>query len=533
VLIVLLVDLEARSEPRPPAGVRLTFLDVGHGQAALLETSDGRRALLDAGSRDRRDIAERVVIPALFALRATTLDLAAASHADADHAGALPAILDEVPTGTIVVPPRFEPTVRAALEATNRPVVGVRDGDGLLAGPWGRLVVLGPAPGAAPGVSRNDDCLVLAIETPWGSILLPGDREARGVTRLLAAHPDLRASVLVLPHHGHPNPGRDRLIAATDPALSIASTPPSSVARLPAATRATGREGALVLTLDASGLRIEAPFDGRRRTDGEYDRPLEPMCDPLTLATAAAALAVVGFVAVRLSWLTRGGAAGAVVLGFAGVAAFGWAALAALLAPFVVATLAGKLPGGGESEGPRTLRQVAANGFVSFVGALMGLAGPTSAGLAIFLGGLAALGADTLATEFGTRYGGTPRSLATLAPLACGESGGVTFVGLLASVAGACLAPVAYVAALGAAPGAARTVLVLSAAGFAAGLADSALGAALQRKGRCAACGALVETATHCGVAPVRLPRRLGWLDNDVVNLANGLVGAAFAVAFL
>ncbi len=533
VLLVLLVDLGARSEPRPPAGVRLTLLDVGHGQAALLETSDGRRALLDAGSRDRRDVAERVVLPALFALRATTLDLASASHADDDHAGALPAVLDEVPTGTIIVPPRFDPAVRAALEATHRPVVAVADGDGLLAGPWGRLVVLGPRSGAAPGASRNDDCLVLAIETPWGSIVLPGDREARGVETLLATHPDLRADVLVLPHHGHPNPGRERLIAATAPGTRLASAPPSALARLPEATRATGREGALVLTLDAAGLRVDAPFASRRPTDGEYDRPLDPMHDPLTLASAAAALAVVGFVAVRLAWLTRGGAAGAVVLGFAGVLAFGWPALAALLAPFVVATLAGKLPGGDPGEGPRTLRQVAANGLVSFAGALVGIAGAPTVGLAVFLGGLAALGADTLATEFGTRYGGTPRSLATLRPLARGESGGVTIVGLVASVAGACLAPIAYVAALGGGTGATRAVLVLAGAGFVAGLADSALGAALQRKGRCAACGAIVESAAHCGAAPAGLPRRLGWLDNDVVNLANGLVGAALAVAFL
>ena len=288
-----------------------------------------------------------------------------------------------------------------------------------------------------------------------------------------------------------------------------------------------------MLSLGPGGLRVDAPFGDRRRADGEYDRPLAPMHDALTLATAAAALAGVGFVAVRLRWLTRGGAVGAVVLGFAGVLAFGWAALAALFAPFVVATLAGRLPGGDAGEAPRTLRQVAANGLVPFGGALAGLAGCASAGLAIFLGGLAALGADTLATEIGTRYGGTPRSLATWRPLARGESGGVTIVGLLASVGGACLAPVAWFAALGDEGGAARAVLVLAAAGFAASLADSALGAALQRKGRCGGCGAIVESASHCDVAPARLPRRLGWLDNDVVNLANGLVGAALAVAFL
>ncbi len=530
VLLALLVDLASRSEALPVDGVRLTLLDVGHGQAALLETSDGRRVLLDAGSRDRREPADRIVLPALYALRATTLDLAIVSHADSDHSGAIPRVLAEIPSTTLVIPPRFDPLVRARLAATGLPIVEALDGDGLLAGPWGCVRVLGPSLDGVVGASRNDDCLVLAIDTPWGSILLPGDRETKGVEALLAAHEELRATALVLPHHGHPDQGVDRLVTATRPSIWLASTPPSAVARLPAGTRATGSEGALVLTLDARGLVVTAPYDGRRTGAREYDRAASTlgatMRDPLSLATAAALLAVIGLLSIRLRWLTRGGAAGAVILGFFSTAAFGWSALAALLAPFLVATLAGKLPGGPTDEGPRTLTQVGANGLVSLVGAGLGLF-HVSIGLAVFLGGLAALGADTLATEIGTRYGGTPRSLVSGKPLRSGESGGVTIAGLAASLVGACLAPLAFLLV-------ARTsfdaLLPLAAAGVAAGLADSALGAWLQRKGTCGVCAAVVESTVHCNEKPTPLARRLSWLDNDGVNLVNGLVGAALAV---
>ena len=530
VLLALLVDLSDRGEPAPVEGVRLTLLDVGHGQAALLETSDGRRALLDAGSRDRREPAERIVIPALYALHATTLDLCVVSHADSDHAGAVPFVLREVPCSTLVVPPRFDPFVRARLLATGAPLVTASDGDGLLAGPWGRLRVLGPAARPLDQSSRNDDCLVLAVETPWGTLVLPGDREGPGVEALLEAHGDLIARALVLPHHGHSGQGVDRLVNATRPTVMLASTPPSACARLPEGTRATGREGALVVTLDARGLDVRAPYDSRTAAGREYDpdasAPGVPMHDPLSLATAAALLAVIGFLAIRLHWLTRGGSMGAVVLGFVATAAFGWSALAALLAPFLVATLAGKLPGGPAGAGPRTLRQVGANGAVSLAGAAMGLAG-LRLGLPVFLGGLAALGADTLATEFGTRFGGTPRNVLSGRALRSGESGGVTLAGLLASLVGAALAPVAYlvIARASLAP-----LVAFVGAGVAAGVADSALGAALQRKGRCLVCNTVVETTVHCGAAPTPLPRRLGWLDNDAVNLVNGVVGAALAV---
>lgn len=530
-LLVLLVALSTPGAPPAVEGVRLTLLDVGHGQAALLETSDGRRVLLDAGSRDRRDPADRIVLPALFALAASTLDLAVVSHADADHAGAVPEIADAIGIDDIVVPPRFGAAARARLASTGSRLIEAVDGDGLLAGPWGRLVVLGPERAPARRASRNDDGLVLAVETPWGAILLPGDREARGVARLIEAHPRLAARALVLPHHGHPGQGVETLVDAVRPDALLASTPSSTSRHLPAGTRSTGREGALVVTLGPAGLAVSAPFAESAARADEYDRaassPETPMRDPLSLASAAAALAVVGWLATRLRWLTRAGAVGAVVLGMASVAAFGWPALAGLLAPFLAATLAGRLPGAPGDEGPRTLRQVASNGLVPFLGAVAGAFGLGTPARAVFLGGLAALGADTLATELGTRWGGTPRSLMSGRRLVPGESGGVTAVGLIASAFGSVLAPLAYALAAGAeAPGWAP----LAAAGIAAGLADSALGAALQRKGRCASCGRIVEDRVHCGATPVLEPGRLAWLDNDAVNLANGVVGASLAV---
>lgn len=83
---------------------------------------------------------------------------------------------------------------------------------------------------------------------------------------------------------------------------------------------------------------------------------------------------------------------------------------------------------------------------------------------------------------------------------------------------------------MAAAGGLPRGAVVAAAVGVVAGLADSALGAVLQRKGTCATCGRVVEEAVCCG-APRACPAGLAFLDNDAVNLVNGVVGALIAWA--
>ena len=172
---------------------------------------------------------------------------------------------------------------------------------------------------------------------------------------------------------------------------------------------------------------------------------------------------------------------------------------------------------------------MAANGAAPLAGGVLALLGEGPLGAAVFLGGLAALGADTCATEVGVRYGGEPRHALTGRRLVRGESGGVTLLGLLASVGGAALAPAAWAAAAGL-PASALALVVF--AGVAAALADSVLGATLQYRGEDAATGRPTERRlTEHG--PTRHTRGLTWLDNDGVNLVAGLVGALLAAGLL
>jgi uncharacterized protein (TIGR00297 family) len=223
-----------------------------------------------------------------------------------------------------------------------------------------------------------------------------------------------------------------------------------------------------------------------------------------------------------------------------------WTALAVLFAFFITSvgfSFAGRkrklllvdIPKGG----PRDVRQVAANGGVATVCAALAWLisrGGEPGGFAYalffaFAGAYAAATADTWSTEIGSAYGGRPRSIVGFAPIEAGISGGVTLIGTGAMFAGA--AWIALVFALLLHRSDAFGIVFL--AGIAGALADSLLGATLQRIEFCPSCKRPTETQTHvCGTATVRR-RGLRWMTNDAVNalatLTGGLVSAALFLA--
>jgi uncharacterized protein (TIGR00297 family) len=169
-----------------------------------------------------------------------------------------------------------------------------------------------------------------------------------------------------------------------------------------------------------------------------------------------------------------------------------------LLAFFISGSLLTR--GGGQ----RTARQVVANGGVA---ALAALAGSWPA----FAGALAAATADTWATEIGSFSKARPRLITSGEPVPRGASGGITLLGTAGGVAGALvMGLLAWM--LGAHTRQLAGVVALAGAGGM--LLDSLLGATVQ------------GSFEH---EPVQPARGYAWLDNDAVNLAATLSGAAIA----
>jgi hypothetical protein len=80
----------------PPGSFRLTALDVGQGSSVLVETAH-HALLFDAGpGPESTHASERVVVPFLQAHGVAALDMLIISHADSDHSGGAPAVLDAI-----------------------------------------------------------------------------------------------------------------------------------------------------------------------------------------------------------------------------------------------------------------------------------------------------------------------------------------------------------------------------------------------------------------------------------------------------
>jgi len=152
---------------------------------------------------------------------------------------------------------------------------------------------------------------------------------------------------------------------------------------------------------------------------------------------------------------------------------------------------------------------------------------------------MATVNADTWATELGVLSRVAPRLLTTGEPVAPGTSGGVTSLGVWASVAGALLIGAMATALTqaqsqltqgGWSTGAIRYPWVAVAGGLAGSMIDSLLGATVQGMYYCPRCEKETESKVHrCGET-TRRTRGWRWLDNDVVNLFASVAGALAAV---
>lgn len=156
---------------------------------------------------------------------------------------------------------------------------------------------------------------------------------------------------------------------------------------------------------------------------------------------------------------------------------------------------------------------------------------------AAFVGSFATATSDTWATEIGTLARSQPRLITTGKPVPPGASGGMTWLGTTAALAGGLTLGLAAALASGASGGLAKdrtsSGIGLIAAGLSGGLfgalVDSLLGATVQRVYYCPVCDSETERTIHlCGTRTTPL-RGWGWMDNDTVNLLSTASGAVVA----
>jgi len=264
--------------------LKITFIDVGHGDSILIEFPKGKKMLVDGGGLydDRFDIGQHVIAPLLWRNKIRRIDVLALTHPDPDHLKGLNFIASQFSIGqfwdngyqTQSEPYlRLQETLREKKIKTqslneaspSRVINGVE------------ISVLNPPLlNASQGNIRklqemNNASLVLKLRFENISVLLTGDigKEAEG--RIVRKDHPLRADILKIPHHGSSSSSSLPFLQRVNPAYAILSVGERNIGKLPhpevlkryeqlgTSLYRTDKQGAITVVTDGKNCEIR-PF---------------------------------------------------------------------------------------------------------------------------------------------------------------------------------------------------------------------------------------------------------------------------------
>jgi competence protein ComEC len=210
----------SRQAPLPPpaaGALRVAFLDVGQGDATLVQSGDGAM-LVDAGPPGGG------VIARLGRLGVARLDVLVATHAQADHIGDADAVIRELPVGVLLDGRdgvREQHGATLARDAVRRRVqlVPAAAGQRFRLGHASVEVLWPPARMSLPAEAAdpNERAVVMLVRAAGTSVLLAADAESQVLTRLDLGSVDL----FKVSHHGSADPGLPALLARLRPQLAV------------------------------------------------------------------------------------------------------------------------------------------------------------------------------------------------------------------------------------------------------------------------------------------------------------------------
>jgi competence protein ComEC len=219
--------------------LKVTMIDVGHGNAALLELPHGRTMLIDGGGfPDNRmfDVGASIVAPFLWRKKIRTVDTLVLSHANSDHLNGLIYIAENFHVKRVWLNHESADTFgyRLFMETIKKNdiqlpayhnIIGVHDINGV------RIDILYP-PADFMEKSRTEtwrnldnDSLVLKVSFGRISFLFPGDIKAPAEYALVSTvGSKLKSTVLLAPHHGSKTSSTERLIENVKPEVVVISS---------------------------------------------------------------------------------------------------------------------------------------------------------------------------------------------------------------------------------------------------------------------------------------------------------------------
>ena len=281
-LIIFVWFIPFGERRRPLQTSAVTVLDAGHGNAVIVELPDDKVICYDAGSLSNFNLAGNIIIPFLRSRGIQDIDALFISHPNIDHYNGVVDLCRFFPVQTVYINEYFEVDIKSAAKFTLDKLQHIDQSVRFLSrgrrldgkpeqgeGADYAIEILWP-PRYHPSceLSGNDSSFVVRIKEENGSILLCGDIGEISQQLLLEnSRRELRADVLLLPHHGSPSSLLPGFIQAVSPKISINSSGRISQAIRGKLTKMlpegnvfhTCDHGAVTVRLKADGIETE-PF---------------------------------------------------------------------------------------------------------------------------------------------------------------------------------------------------------------------------------------------------------------------------------
>jgi competence protein ComEC len=262
--VLALVTASGLGSPSPPGDLTVRFLDIGQGDATLIQHPDGTAVLFDGGPP------EGGVTRLLRRAGVRRLAVVVATHASRDHQGGLVDVLDRYPVGLLLDGGDGNPApglqaVRDEARQEGVRIVPAVAPMALRAGAL-RIRILSPhpRPPGPPPDDPNPRAVVAIVSSGAFDLLLSADAESEALLPLDL--PDVEA--MKVPHHGSSDPGLPEVLDRLRPEIaaievgahnSYGHPAPSTLAALDhagVATYRTDRNGTVSLTVAHGEMRV-------------------------------------------------------------------------------------------------------------------------------------------------------------------------------------------------------------------------------------------------------------------------------------
>lgn len=229
-LLLILPGLLLLLQP-PLRGLMITCLDVGQGDAVLVETPENRHMLIDGGSTSRSGVGVYQLLPCLKNRGISRLDAVFISHTDEDHISGIRELLELIRDGLTsirvkrLILPRwqekngaYEELVHLGRSAGAEILTG-KAGDAFRAGS-AEITLLSP-PADSPGRNVNEEGMVLELRYGTFTGLFTGDIGQETEKRLMESFSDI--DFLKVAHHGSAHSTSPEFLEKVKPEAGIIS----------------------------------------------------------------------------------------------------------------------------------------------------------------------------------------------------------------------------------------------------------------------------------------------------------------------